>query len=178
MAKATGMGRGLAAILSVSDAEPGEERTELRDVAVGETVLLLNYTHQPADTPYRASHAIFVREGATRAAEFVDEVPELLRRRPISLRAFDARNMMVDAELVDGCELGNAIETLFSVSIRPDSAPVWHEDVRFFRIERNGALIGQFYLDLYAREEKKGGAWMDSAITRRRIPGGIETPVA
>ena len=74
--------------------------------------------------------------------------------------------------------LFRVVETLFSVSIRPDSAPVWHEDVRFFRIERDGSLIGQFYLDLYAREEKKGGAWMNDARSRRVLDGGVQTPVA
>ena len=65
----------------------------------------LNYEHQPADTPYRASHAIFVREGAERACSEVDVVPEPLRVRPISLRAFNAAGEMVDADLVDGSEL-------------------------------------------------------------------------
>ncbi|TRZ55690.1 MAG: oligopeptidase A, partial [Rhodocyclaceae bacterium] len=72
------------------------------------------------------------------------------------------------------------IETLFGVHLEPDTAPAWHPDVRFFRIVRNGALVGQFYLDLYARDEKNGGAWMDEAITRRRLAmaDGIQTPVA
>jgi oligopeptidase A len=74
--------------------------------------------------------------------------------------------------------LFGVVEKLYQIHIKPDTGPVWHPDVRFFRIERNGELIGQFYLDLYARDTKKGGAWMDSAITRRRLPGGIETPVA
>ncbi len=75
--------------------------------------------------------------------------------------------------------LFHVVEALYGVRIKPDSAPVWHEDVRFFRIETPvGELIGQFYLDLYARETKRGGAWMDEAITRRRIAGGIQTPVA
>jgi oligopeptidase A len=74
--------------------------------------------------------------------------------------------------------LFGVVEKLYQISIKPDTGPVWHPDVRFFRIERQGELIGQFYLDLYARDTKKGGAWMDSAITRRRLPGGIETPVA
>ncbi|GMU48574.1 MAG: peptidase M3 [Candidatus Desulfobacillus denitrificans] len=75
--------------------------------------------------------------------------------------------------------LFRVIETLFAVRIRPDTAPVWHEDVRFFRIEDTaGALVGQFYLDLYARETKRGGAWMDDAVTRRRTATGIQTPVA
>jgi oligopeptidase A len=75
------------------------------------------------------------------------------------------------------------IETLFDVRLAPDRAPVWHDDVRFFRIETpTGELIGQFYLDLYARPTKRGGAWMDSAIgRRRRMASGVEslqTPVA
>ncbi len=79
--------------------------------------------------------------------------------------------------------LFHVIETLFSVAIRPDSAPVWHPDVRFYRIESaDGALIGQFYLDLYARAHKQGGAWQDDARSRRRIrrPGGadVQTPVS
>ncbi len=74
--------------------------------------------------------------------------------------------------------LFGVVEKLYQINIKPDTGPVWHPDVRFFRIERNGELIGQFYLDLYARDTKKGGAWMDSAITRRRVASGIETPVA
>ena len=75
--------------------------------------------------------------------------------------------------------LFHVIETLFGVRLKPDSAPVWHKDVRFFRIETPaGQLIGQFYLDLYARETKRSGAWMDEAISRRRTANGIQTPVA
>jgi oligopeptidase A len=74
--------------------------------------------------------------------------------------------------------LFRVIEALFAVRLAPDTAPVWHPSVRFFRIEREGKLVGQFYLDLYARETKRGGAWMDEAITRRRIGDGVQTPVA
>jgi len=79
--------------------------------------------------------------------------------------------------------LFHVVETLFDVRLKPDTAPVWHEDVRFFRIEtrdggKPGELIGQFYLDLYARETKRGGAWMDEAVTRRRTESGLQTPVA
>lgn len=75
--------------------------------------------------------------------------------------------------------LFHVIETLYGVRLKPDTAPIWHEDVRFFRIETaSGELIGQFYLDLYARETKRGGAWMDDAITRRLTPHGIQKPVA
>jgi hypothetical protein len=90
------------------------DRIELRDVAPGESVLLLNYLHQPADSPYRASHAIFVREGAQEARVTVDEVPEALRTRPLSLRAFDDRGMIVGAELADGPEMAEAVERLLA----------------------------------------------------------------
>ena len=74
--------------------------------------------------------------------------------------------------------LFRAIETLFGVQVLPDSAPAWHPDVRFFRIERKGKLVGQFFLDLYARETKRGGAWMADAIGRRQTACGVQTPVA
>jgi oligopeptidase A len=71
------------------------------------------------------------------------------------------------------------IETLYGLTIAPDDAPKWHPDVRFFTIrDRENRLVGQFYVDLYARPSKRGGAWMDDAIARRRITSGIQTPVA
>ena len=71
------------------------------------------------------------------------------------------------------------VETLYNLTIEPDDAPLWHPDVRFFAVRaRDGALVGQFYLDLYARPSKRGGAWMDDAITRRRNGTLLQTPVA
>ena len=87
----------------IVDHKPGyPDRVEMRDLEPGESVLLLNYTHQPSNTPYHASHAIFVREHAGAGYNRVDEVPQVLRTRPISLRAFDAADMMIDADLVEG----------------------------------------------------------------------------
>jgi len=74
--------------------------------------------------------------------------------------------------------LFRVIESVFGVQLEKDTAPTWDPDVDFFRITRDGALVGQFYLDLHARDTKRGGAWMDSAITRRHVDGGIQTPVA
>ncbi|MBM3386173.1 MAG: M3 family metallopeptidase [Betaproteobacteria bacterium] len=72
------------------------------------------------------------------------------------------------------------IETLFEVSIRQDEAPVWHPAVTFYRIEREGQLLGQFYLDPPARAGKRGGAWMDDVCGRWLRPdnGQLQTPVA
>ncbi len=70
------------------------------------------------------------------------------------------------------------IERLFGVAISDDRTATWHPTVTFHRIERDGQLIGQFYVDLYARESKRPGAWMDDARGRRRKPQGIQTPVA
>ncbi|MCG6934105.1 MAG: M3 family metallopeptidase [Gallionella sp.] len=70
------------------------------------------------------------------------------------------------------------VETLYGLQIKQGTAPVWHDDVRFFDIRNAGQLVGQFYLDLYARNNKRGGAWMDDVIARRRLAKGIQTPVA
>ncbi|HUP93674.1 MAG TPA: M3 family metallopeptidase [Burkholderiales bacterium] len=71
------------------------------------------------------------------------------------------------------------IETLYGLSIAPAEAPVWHPDIRFYALrDRAGTLVGQFYVDLYARPSKRGGAWMDEAITRRRKDEGVQVPVA
>jgi oligopeptidase A len=78
--------------------------------------------------------------------------------------------------VLDG--LFGLIQRLFSVSIRRDTAETWHPDVAFFSIERDGALIGQFFLDMYARPSKRPGAWMDDARGRRQLRNGVQTPVA
>ena len=90
------------------------DRIEMRDAAPGETVLLINHVSQPADTPYRASHAIFVREGADQTYSRVDEVPDVMRLRLLSLRAFDKDGMMLDADVVEGKEIEGVIERLFA----------------------------------------------------------------
>lgn len=89
------------------------DRVALVDAQIGESLLLLNYTHQTADNPYRASHAIFVRESESDAFDKVDEIPEVLLRRIVSLRAFSESNRLVDADVADGKDLEAAIERLF-----------------------------------------------------------------
>jgi len=99
----------------VVDETPGyPDRVEMRDLDVGEQALLVNYTHiADAGSPYRSSHAIFVREGATAAYDEIDEVPEVLQRRLLSVRAFDTDAMMVDADVIDGSRLRDWIVTTF-----------------------------------------------------------------
>ncbi len=102
---------------------------------------------------------------------------EKLRERRYAFSAQEVKEYFPEPKVVAG--LFGVISKLFNVSIAPDQAPVWHPDVRFFRIERDGQLIGQFYLDLYARPGKGQGAWMDDARGRRLATGGIvQTPIA
>lgn len=98
----------------VEQAHAAPCRIGLDDAAPGETVLLVNWAHQPADTPYRSAHAIFVREAAGPAFDAVGEVPPALRRRTLSLRAFDAGHRMVDAELAEGAALEAALAPLLA----------------------------------------------------------------
>lgn len=88
-------------------------RISLADAEIGETVILLNYQHHEAKTPFQASHAIFVRQGAKQVHPLVNEVPEVLRSRLISVRAFDEEGMMVGADVVSGEDLEDAISTAF-----------------------------------------------------------------
>ncbi|MEH6436172.1 M3 family metallopeptidase [Massilia sp. DD77] len=102
---------------------------------------------------------------------------EKLREQRYAFSAQEVKEYFPEPKVVEG--LFTVIQDLFSVRILPDQAPVWHPDVRFFRIERDGQLIGQFYLDLYARPGKAPGAWMDDARGRRLATGGIvQTPIA
>jgi len=88
-------------------------RVSLRDARVGETLLLVNYEHLPVATPYRSRHAIFVLENATEAQLDVDEIPEVLLARLLSVRAFDDAGMMIDADVMQGRELAPAILRMF-----------------------------------------------------------------
>ena len=100
----------------VADSDPGYPcRVSLQDAKIGESVLLMNYEHQPALSPYRSSHAIFVREGARTATTASNEVPEMLRIRLISVRAFDETGMMVDADIGEGDHLEKFVNRMLSM---------------------------------------------------------------
>jgi oligopeptidase A len=102
---------------------------------------------------------------------------EKLRARRYAFSDNEVKRYLPEDAVIAG--LFRLVETLYGVHIEPGTAPVWHPEVRFFDIrDAGGALLGQFYTDLYARETKRGGAWMDDAIGRRRTSTGMQTPVA
>ena len=104
-------------------------------------------------------------------------VAEKLRGERYSFSEQEVKQYFPEPTVLAG--MFRVVETLFGLTLEQTDAPVWHESVKFFDIrDRNKKLVGQFYLDLYARETKRGGAWMDDAITRKRVGSGIQTPVA
>ncbi len=102
---------------------------------------------------------------------------EKLRQKRYAFSDQEVKQYFPEDAVLTG--LFRLIETLYGVRIASASAPLWHGDARFFEVrDARGGLVGQFYLDLYARETKRGGAWMDDAISRRRLGSGVQTPVA
>jgi len=107
----------------------------------------------------------------------ISYVSEHLRQQRYDFSEQEVKQYFPEDSVLSG--MFKLAENLYDLTIRAASSPTWHETVRFYDIlDANGRLAGQFYLDLYARSSKRGGAWMDSAITRRRVAAGIQTPVA
>ncbi len=103
------------AVRMTADAKPGFPcRITLEDAEPGETLLLVNHCSHGGDNPYRATHAIFVSEGATEPAVYEDEIPPALDRRILSLRAFDKLGMMSDAALAQPGEADAVIRRLLA----------------------------------------------------------------
>ncbi|XGB24510.1 M3 family metallopeptidase [Streptomyces sp. II-2-2-2] len=101
---------------------------------------------------------------------------EKLKQARYSYSEQDVKQYFTEPKVLDG--LFSVIRSLYGLAVQPDSAPVWHPDVRFFRVvDAQGALVGQFYLDLYAREGKRGGAWMEDCRNRRETAAGVQTPL-
>jgi oligopeptidase A len=104
-------------------------------------------------------------------------VSEKLRAARYSFSDQEVKEYFPETTVLPG--MFKVVGTLYGLTIEPAEAPLWHPDVRFYSLrDRSGALVGQFYADLYARPSKRGGAWMDEAITRRVIHGGVQKPVA
>jgi len=153
-----------------------------------------------ADSPQQV--LAFLEDLARRARPFADKDADELRdfaRRELGLEKLEAWDVGYASEklrvkryafseqevkqyfpeeiAVQG--LFRVAQTLYGIHIKAADAPRWHEDVRFYEIrDAGGSLVGQFYMDLYARDTKRGGAWMDDAITRRRKGRDLQTPVA
>ena len=107
----------------------------------------------------------------------VPYVSEKLRQKRYAFSDQEVKRYFPENEVLAG--MFRLVETLYGLRIAPAKAETWHPDVRFFDIaDRSGQRIGQFYLDLYAREGKRGGAWMDDAVNRRRVGASVQTPVA
>ncbi len=159
----------------------------------------LSLVPKMADSP--AQVAAFLREIAAKARPFAEKdiaelkdfagaelgletleswdlawASEKLKQKRYAFSSDEVKQYFPEQRVLTG--LFSVIEELFAVRLEQDRAPTWHPDVRFFRILRGDEFVGQFYLDPYAREEKRGGAWMDEAITRRKISAGVQAPVA
>lgn len=114
---------------------------------------------------------------ATLAAWDIAYASERLRKKRYAYSEQEVKQYFPESKVLEG--MFRVVQTLYGVRIEPDSADTWHPDVRFFRIgDADGTLVGRFYLDLYARETKRGGAWMDEAMARRRKGESLQTPVA
>ncbi len=174
----------------------GEEASLLGFANYGE----LSLATKMADSPQQVAE--FMRELAQRARPFAEKdlaelrefaraelglqelqswdigyASEKLREKRYAFSEQEVKQYFPEDAVLPG--MFKLVETLYGLQIRASVAPVWHDDVRFFDIrDAQGQLVGQFYLDMYARNSKRGGAWMDDAITRRRLASGIQTPVA
>ncbi|MCC6533966.1 MAG: M3 family metallopeptidase [Burkholderiales bacterium] len=108
------------------------------------------------------------------------DVPYASERLRLARYAFsdqEVKQYFAEEQVLAG--MFGLVERLYGLCIERDVAPVWHPDVRFYAlIDRAGHKVGQFYLDLYARASKRGGAWMDEAIARRRRDSAVQAPVA
>jgi hypothetical protein len=103
------------ACLKKVDQKPGFPcRVSLVDAEVGETVLLTHFTHHDVASPYRGSGAIYIRRGAATTAPAVNEIPFMFTHRLLSVRGYDTRGMLLDTGVVEGSELADLIEQLFS----------------------------------------------------------------
>jgi oligopeptidase A len=104
-------------------------------------------------------------------------VSEKLKARRYAYSEQEVKQYFPEGRVLAG--LFGVVQTIYGITITPARAAVWHPTVRFFRIaDRDGDLVGEFYLDLYAREGKQSGAWMDDAINRRRADDRLQHPVA
>jgi len=99
---------------TVQEANSTPCRVSLTDAKIGATVLLLNYQHLKEETPFQASHAIFVSQAVEQAYPEKGTVPEVIHSRVVSIRAFDSQHMMVQADIAQGLQVAEKIHRMFS----------------------------------------------------------------
>jgi hypothetical protein len=98
----------------VADSKPGFPcRVSLQDAEAGDEVILTNFVHLDSHSPFRSTHAIYVRKGVSTVAPYRDRLPEMLRNRLLSIRAFDANDMLLSADVVEGEQADHVIQKLF-----------------------------------------------------------------
>lgn len=123
-------------VLQFADKKPGFPcRVSLEDAHIGERVLLINFEHLASDSPFRASHAIYVREHALSRTHSPGEVPEMFRSRQLSVRCFDEQAMLADAYLTEGRQL----EAVLAKAL--DQPHIVHIDVHFAKFGCFGARV-------------------------------------
>lgn len=102
----------------VVDESPGYPcRISLEDAKIGETIIAMSFMHHDVDSPYKSSGPIFIRQNSATAKININELPKVLENRHLSLRAYDSKNMMVNALTVQGNDIGNKIQYLFADNI-------------------------------------------------------------
>jgi hypothetical protein len=106
--------RAIGIVRVVADDHGFPCRVSLAEAAPGDELLLLNYEHQPGNSPYRSRHAIYVAKSSDKAFDEVDIVPEVILHRLVSVRAFDANDMIVDADVVEGKDAAALFEKLLA----------------------------------------------------------------
>tara|TARA_B110000908_G_C10005632_1_gene336159 strand:+ start:52 stop:516 length:465 start_codon:yes stop_codon:yes gene_type:complete len=105
----------IGAVRVKADSKPGYPcRVSLQDAEIGDELILLNYVHLPERSPYKASHAIYVRKAATPATLNANEVPQVLSRRILSIRGFGDDHLMKNADVVDGKDLAEELDAFFA----------------------------------------------------------------
>ena len=153
----------------VADKSPGFPcRVSLRDAEPGDTLLLVNYEHQPARSPFRSTHAIYVCRGAVQAHPAPGEVPEMLRRRLLSVRAFDDAGMLLDADVVER----TALEAVVARLLGAPQAAYLH--VHFARPGCYAARVDRAVRDLPFRGQHSGAPLQGAGRTAlpRPLPMG------
>lgn len=105
--------KSIGALRVVADSDSYPCRVSLDHAPMGDELVLINYEHQPGHTPYQSRHAIYVCRSSMQAFDEVDVVPETIRSRLVSVRAFDASHMMIDADVVEGAQASEIFERFF-----------------------------------------------------------------